>query len=229
MAVAVLCVGALASSCADDPSAAYVSFAARYAKAVCLRASTCCASADFVALYGTDQTTCERKVAGNPDEAREAFSTGLVRFDRGAAEDCLARIITDTCPLVYRPLPASCPVNATVGTRKIGEVCDADFMCASRNCTGQLCVERPAPLCDVCLSGEYCGAAGCTTVVPAGGACTYSPMCEASGACVNLVCAGLVSDGGSCTSGRDCATGTCSNIVVPAAAGTCRPSLCQGT
>jgi hypothetical protein len=232
----VLALAALALPAATCGPDALGSFTESYAKAYCHRAFACCAAADApTATNAATEAACVTNAGTRlGKEGPTLVADGLLRFDSRAAAQCL-KDLEGACSAVFEPkfgrlIPCG---DVFVGAVPLGGPCDDDFVCASDDCEGQMCVVRPTPCATVtCAAGQYCDSAGTCEPLGAVGDDCRAHQCAAELACLvsSYKCATPLADGQTCGYPSDCA-GSCTLLTAPSlptSGGTCRPGLCQG-
>jgi hypothetical protein len=221
-----------AIGCGGKDAVSNESFFADYAQASCHRVYECCAEGDRPrSTPGPDEAGC---ASATKESLRMNITLALeyneVKFDADAAVRCLAKLRTGTCPEIFDGAYGSlvaCP-DVFTGARQLGDVCDADFMCASGDCEGQRCVVRPCSS-SHCAASDHCSAAT-ETCVPrgvTGDACWFDDACAVGAICLQGKCTPRRQIGEACTNPGEC-TGTCSSNPPAQPMGACRPGRCQG-
>ena len=162
--------------------------------AVCERLVRC-------GLYA-DQATCEATFRSSTDpDLAAAVHDGIIAYDGGNAEACLAAIAAQSCDVTSREarrLPPSCD-HILTGTRDAGETCYFDAECASGDCAEASCPR------DLCCAGAC---APVRAPVAIDGACETTRDCVDQAFCGrDHVCHALATMGQACDLDADCAYG----------------------
>lgn len=206
----MLLVAVLVAGCGDNlaPLAFDDLAAARHA-AECERLVRC-------GLFA-DQATCEATFRDRVDlDLAAAVRDGVVTYDGGKAEKCLAAIAQQSCDVTSREgrrLPPSCDAILT-GTRAPGDACYFDTECASGACTETACPR------DMCCAGT-CAAP--LARAPIGAACERSPDCVDQAFCGrDHLCHALAAMGEACDADADCGYGLAC-VGAGLDPGACRP------
>jgi hypothetical protein len=220
MIALALGIGACGSSSGSGPS--IDDFETQGANAVCAYEVRC--------GYFIDEATCRaNQLFENSVELTTIadVKSGAIKYDSGAAADCLAEDSAATCEYAGFRVASSCS-SVFSGTKTAGATCEIDDECVAN--TTCVALQRS---CDRFLS---CCPGTCVPRAQVGGACSIA-ACSADASCADttMKCTALGSLGGTCYAIDGCVdplicnidnathTGTC---VMPAAdGGTCDPAV----
>lgn len=192
------------------------SWGGRYGAALCTRIFACCSAGEAAQLSYASQAQCAATIGAQQQMTLDQLlSTGMIRYDSGAALTCVDDIATISCAALFsnlgRPTPPPSCGHLTPGTGQTGAPCGGlDFYCESDNCASDYCAP-PSCRTVVCPAGQYCDPTtlGCVPGQTAGAPCSANAECDPSIVCRSGSCGAALPDQSACTQDTDCASGAC--------------------
>ncbi|HVV86997.1 MAG TPA: Dickkopf N-terminal cysteine-rich domain-containing protein [Kofleriaceae bacterium] len=235
--IGVFLVGALALAACGGDSISIGDLGEKLVNAECARYARC-------GVY-TSKDACVADARANFSTIEASVAAGRIKYDGGAAADCLDAFESESCDSTTesaRVTPPACD-DAIKGAVADGGACFISTECVSRSCSvpdcGMACCQGT---CDAtvakaaigascanadCVDGAFCNDSDvCAALLAAGQTCQNDDQCGYGLACGNNVCAPAANRGDACLDGRcsdigDRCDGNMTCVALSGAGGAC--------